>query len=126
MKKQDEEDVEKIIQNLLSLISQDYNCACYLSNNSSKKFFLYSYVKDYANKDCFCITPAFMIKWSKDHFIIKDYFISLNEMLQTFLDPNYKFHIYDRNIKFCSICVAKKYGSTIEQLKITFDLRAIT
>lgn len=113
MKKQDEEDAEKTIQNLLSLISHDYNCDCHLEHNT-EKFYLYS---------CVAQNSAAMIVI----FIgekIKDQFDDLNDLLQTFLDPTYETWIYDIDNNKHKICIAKEYGSTIEQLKITFDLRA--
>ena len=121
MKKQDEEDVEKLIKSLLSLISHDYNCDCHLDYNTeldhnTRKFYLYSYAA--AQKQALIV-----IFVGKE---IKDQFDDLNDLFQTFLDPTYETWIYDIDNNRHRICIAKEYGSTVEQLKITFDLRAIS
>lgn len=78
MKKQDEEDAEKIIQNLLSLISYDYNCDCHLDHNT-EKFYLYS---------CVAQKPVMIVIFVGEK--IKNQFDDLNDLLQTFLDPTYE------------------------------------
>ena len=114
MKKQDKEDVEKLIKSLLSLISHDYNCDCHLDHNT-EKFYLYS---------CVAQNPAVIVIFVGEK--IKDQFDDLNDLLQTFLDPTYETWIYDTDNNQHRICIAKEYGSAVEQLKIAFDLQAIS
>lgn len=113
-----DKEVEKLIKRLLALISSDYNCECDLRCNI---------VDHYSTKHFYICTYADNLVW-QSYFVgnkIYETFDNLNDMLQTLLNLNYELWIFgcNRSIKY-EIPVAKKYGSTIEQLKITLDLKA--
>ena len=116
-----DEEIEKLIKQLLSLISSDYQCECDLR---------YNIIDHYSTKRFYICTYADNLIW-QSYFVgnkIYETFDNLNDMLQTLLNPNYELWMFDgsnnnSNIKY-EIPVAKKYGSTIEQLKIILDLKA--
>ena len=91
MKNQNEEDAEKIIKSLLSLILCDYNCKCHIDYDHNN-FCIYTYT-----------AKNLMAAIFVSEKLIKNEFINLNDMLQTFLDPTYELWIFDikmSNMKF--------------------------
>ncbi len=108
-----DEEIEKLIKRLLALISSDYGCECELKSNSVKQFYICTYVNELFWRSYFVGN------------IIYESFDSLNSMLQTLLSPSYELWIFGNNGIKHEIPVAKKYGLTIEQLKITLDLKQI-
>ena len=110
-----DEEIEKLIKQLLSLISSDYNCKLALKIDKyiypTTPFYICTYVNELA-------WQSYFVDDNSD--TMYESFNSLNDMLQILLNPNYKLWI-SSGVK---IPVAKKYGSTVEQLKIILDLKA--